>query len=134
MPLRQPPPITKDSDPTYANDSALPVSSSWVRRALSAIATTAGFSIQTNAASGGINFPSWLGGWQVRWGTMAAQGAVNFWQPFTTQCAGVVPQSTAGTGVYVRVHAVSGSITVNGFTYDTENVNNSAGNYIAWGN
>lgn len=133
MGIQTPPPVNNTVDPTFASDSNRAASTSWVRRCFGAMATAAGFAFDNSAASGGINLPSWLGGFQARWGTIAAQGAVAFKTPFSNACLGVAPVSEAGAGVHVRVHAVGGTITVNGFTYDTENVNNSAGRYWAWG-
>lgn len=133
MPLNGAPVADKDNDPTYADDSGKAISSSWIRRGLQTLANAAGFFFTQNAASGGLGFPTWLGGFQLRWGTIAEHGAVNFASAFPGQCLGVLVGSEAGSGVHVRVHVVHGTITAAGFTYDTENVNNSAGRYFAWG-
>jgi hypothetical protein len=77
--------VTPASDPTYADSSVNPPSTSWVRGAMSAIATAAGFVFSVNA-TGYIKLPSWLGGFIMQWGStssIAVNGSVTTALPLT---------------------------------------------------
>lgn len=84
---------TSSSDPTYADNSTKSASTQWVRAAMLAIATSAGFVISL-APNGYIKLPSWLGGLIVQWGINAgsssASAAVNFPLAFPNSCFIVV--------------------------------------------
>lgn len=67
-------PITQTGDPSFSDDSRRPASTGWIRRAMGAIATAAGFAVLL-AANGYIKFPSWLGSWIVQWGEVNTNGA-----------------------------------------------------------
>lgn len=84
--------VTAASDPTFADSSVNAASTNWVRGAMSAIATAAGFaaSFTTN---GYIKLPSWLGGFILQWGSGNAGSAgptVTFPIAFTTACYAVI--------------------------------------------
>lgn len=97
---------TTANDPTFADNSTKAASTGWVRGAMSAIATAAGFaaSFTTN---GYVKFPSWLGGWVVQWGTItsiaynATAQSFSFPITFPTACLGIVSKGFASVGTTV---------------------------------
>lgn len=64
---------TTTNDATFADDSTSPASTGWVRGAMSAIFTAAGFVLDSTY----IKFPSFLGGLIVQWGTTAVPSGEN---------------------------------------------------------
>lgn len=95
--------VTPTNDPTYANSGNLAASTSWVRGAMSAIATAAGFVFSVSAI-GYIKFPSYLGGFIIQWGLIGVAYNTDVYQPFPiafpNNCLSVVGCQgyTANTG------------------------------------
>lgn len=123
--------VTAAGDPTFVNNTVEPASTGWVRGAMAAIATAAGFSISATA-NGYIKFPSWLGGWVVNWGIVANSAtpgvgtSVTFPLAFPTACYAVVTgnasTSTSGTT------SVGGGASTTGFSASSS----SAGLTAPW--
>lgn len=95
---------TSLSDPAGNLNTANPASTSWVRGAMSSIATAAGFSTSLGA-NGYIKFPSWLGGLVVQWGAISVTTTItnyNFPTAFPNGCFAVLgtptPQSPQNMG------------------------------------
>ncbi|HET8686996.1 MAG TPA: hypothetical protein VFM18_10075 [Methanosarcina sp.] len=106
--------VTSTSDATFADNSPKPVSSNWVRGAMSAIATAAGFATSM-AANGYIKFPSWLGGWVVQWGS-GNTITINFPVAFPTAVYQILPQvnwNSTGAAASSQYTAIVSSTTTN---------------------
>ncbi len=106
--------VTATNDATFANNSVRPVSTSWVRGAMAAIATAAGFAMSLSA-SGYIKFPSWLGSWIVQWGTLASTNVgVGFPIAFPTVVSGIFTQAQSAGNSSINVNV--GLISTAGFS------------------
>lgn len=91
-PATPPSTVTAGNDATFSSNGNKPASTSWIRGAMSAIATAAGFAISTGG-SGYIKFPSWLGGWIVQWVQVTGTSLLTASWPiaFPTGCRIVFP-------------------------------------------
>lgn len=94
---------TAASDPTFADNSTKTASTNWVRGAMLAIATAAGFVISL-ATNGYIKFPSWLGGLIIEWGSVTQTGGTgyttsNFPLTFPTACFSICGSARSTTSV-----------------------------------
>lgn len=80
--------VTVASDPTFVSNGESAASTGWVRSAMGAIATAAGFAVLISN-TGYIKFPSWLGGLIIQWGTATTIGdgsaVFNYPIPMPTQ-------------------------------------------------
>lgn len=87
---------TSSTDPSGSLNTANPASTSWVRNAMSSIATAAGFATSLGA-NGYIKFPTWLGGFVIQWGALSVTTTVtnyNFPTAFPNGCLVVVGSPT----------------------------------------
>ncbi|OWY32208.1 gp53-like domain-containing protein [Herbaspirillum aquaticum] len=112
--------VTPTSDPTYADSSVNPPSTSWVRGAMSAIATAAGFAVNLGS-NGYLKLPSWLGGVILQWGSTSSL-AVN------TNTTITLPLTFPNANLQTIVVGSSGAaawVTVNGKTTSNFTVTNS---------
>lgn len=88
--------VTSSSDPMFVDDSEKPASTGWIRRAMAAVATAAGFFIDIQASFMVVKFPSWLGSVVIQMGTTAVSAsttvgvgssvAITLPMAFTTVC------------------------------------------------
>lgn len=89
--------VTAANDPTYADNSTKPASTGWIRGAMSAIATAAGFAVSLTSP-GYIKLPSWLGGVIFQWGLSSSSGSadvtVTFPIAYPTACRAVISIAT----------------------------------------
>ena len=123
---------TSASDPTYADNSTKGASTGWVRGAMSAIATAAGFAASFTG-NGYIKLPSWLGSFMIQWGGATCSGgtvAVTYPIAFPTSlfAYGYFNNSTSSSGT--TTSATGGSLT--GFNAASSYVSMS-GYWIALG-
>ncbi|TFW71410.1 hypothetical protein C3Y98_04710 [Methylotenera oryzisoli] len=100
--------VTAASDPTFVNNSSSPASTSWVRGAMAAIATAAGFAVSLTA-NGYIKFPSWLGGWIVQWATGTNDAANNTEVSQTITWPLAFPTAALFSSVSTQTATLSGS-------------------------
>lgn len=111
------PPATSGNDPAFADNSVKPASTGWMRGAMAAIATAAGF-VASLAANGYVKFPSWLGGWIIQWGSagLGSSTSDTFFNyplafPSAVYFVGVQTGYTVGTGQTTYNSANSYSLT-----------------------
>ncbi len=124
-----PPVVTAGSDPTFTDNSWKGASTSWVRGAMSAIATAAGFAASLTA-NGYIKFPSWLGGLVIQWGTAGAvdpQQTITFPIAFPTLCALAVSSDAENAPAAVKSIGVVATT-----TQLTLTANTSPGGTVYW--
>jgi hypothetical protein len=133
--------LTLATDPATSENSTRAASTSWVRNAMAAIATAAGFAILINT-NGYVKFPSWLGGLIIQWGTGTVAGSSGNFSatlpiPFPTSALKCVV-SPIGDNLSGSVSALSLTV-VSGSAIDHTTTNMNAANgtlvgYIAIGN
>lgn len=112
--------VTPTSDPTYADSSVNPPSTSWVRGAMLAIATAAGFVVSLGA-NGYLKLPSWLGGVIFQWGSTSSLGV-------NTSTVIALPLTFPTANLQTLVVGSSGAaawVTVNGKTNSNFTATNS---------
>ena len=135
--------LTEANNPAHDDDSTRPVSSGWLRRALSNIAIGAGFLFNTGSA-GYIRFPTWLGGLLIQWGE-AVNGSGGFQSQtfplaFPNACLQIAAfpwNNTNGLSsymVWVGDNGVANSaVTKSGFKWSSNGVGNPGLKYISVG-
>ena len=124
-------PVTASSDPTFVDNSNSAASTSWIRGAMGAIATAAGFSYSFTA-NGYFKFPSWLAGFIFQWGgttsdhdhngTTVNRQAMTFPIAFTSVALKVIPfveERANASGAGSTVTAAYRDLTLTGFTHVT---------------
>lgn len=118
--------VTAPNDASYVDNSVKPASTSWVRGAMSAIATAAGFA-SSFSSNGYVKFPGWLGSFLIQWGsvtTSAGSASVTWPLAFTTaayQMATSLYSSLPVTGTVGTT-----SLTTSGCSIATSNSQNGA--------
>lgn len=142
--------VTPASDPTYADNSTKWVTTSWLRNAMGAIATAAGFSYSFTP-NGYIKCPSWLAGFIIQWGgttsdhdhngTTVLRQAMTFPIAFPNTALKVIPfveERANASGAGSTVTAAYRDITLTGFTHVTTEyssvVQSIRIHYFAFGN
>lgn len=103
--------------PQIEENSTRLATTSWVRTAMSSIATAAGF-VCSLTQNGYIKFPSWLGGLIIQWGETTyvntAGGAITFPMSFPNACFFVTCSISEESGNYAFAQAVER--TLSGFS------------------
>lgn len=130
--------ITAVGDPTFANNSTSAASTGWVRGAMSAIATAAGFAVSL-ATNGYIKFPSWLGGLIVQWGTTASigsstsSGTITFPVAFPTECVYLNFIGTTAASAGSNTNPSISTKTATNFSFVNSYLNAAAFNWLSFG-
>lgn len=97
------------NDPSFADSSGKGASTNWVRGAMSAIATAAGF-VLSAGSPGYLKLPSWLGGLIFQWGASVfgtSVTAVTFPIAFPTSAYGVLSVNSTAAAVGLGVSSLS---------------------------
>lgn len=114
--------VTSSNDNGYVDDSDKPISSGWLRRALTGLASSAGF-FGIFGETGMIRLPVWLGSLIFQWGyvttTAKTTATASFPVTFPNACYQVVathdgPAVTASSGVVVAASGTTSQVTVGG--------------------
>lgn len=132
------PTITVAGDPTFANNSTSAASTGWVRGAMSAIATAAGFAVSL-ATNGYIKFPSWLGGLIIQWGTTASigsstsSGTITFPVAFPTECVYLNFIGTTAASAGSNTNPSISTKTATNFSFVNSYLNAAAFNWLSFG-
>jgi len=123
-----------------SDDSTRVATTGWVRAAMSNIASAAGFAYSFSA-NGYIKFPSWLWGWIVQWGQIAAQsvgsgsantGSVTFPLAFPNSVLSWGSGSFNPTAISYTGASIYGTPTNTGMSVALQNSWTSAQNIGAW--
>jgi hypothetical protein len=127
--------VTAASDPTFANNSSKPASTSWVRGAMLSIATAAGFAASMTTP-GYVKFPSWLGGLVIQWGVVSGiasggNGVVTFPIAFPTQIFSLVASGNA-TGLTTAPVTQAAAAAINSASQGTLYNYTDRANSISW--
>lgn len=130
------PVVTSVNDAGYADNSVKPASTSWIRGAMAAIATAAGFAASLTS-NGYIKFPSWLGGVMFQWGnftTSAGAGSATFPLAFPNNAFAACTR-VSGSGTLSNVSTLT-LTTIGATTYNaaTAGALSASVGYLAFGN
>jgi len=132
--------VTIGNDPTIADNSSNPASTSWIRNAMTTLAAAAGFTYFFGA-NGYIKFPTWFAGWVVQWGTVTTNGSglatITFPLTFPTQPLGISLQDLGSAVANIDVFCstlISTSQCSVACATNAGVAQAATAYYIAWGN